>query len=117
MATWTDGVDDVEGEAIEMVSTSWDTEQSASNIIKLVLEQKGYDVTITTVEPAIMYQSIASNQADFSVNPCLPMTQAAMYEPYANDIDDLGANFVGVQNALVVPSYVAIDSIEDLPKK
>ena len=117
VATWTDGVDDVEGEAIEMVSTSWDTEQSASNIIKLVLEQKGYDVTITTVEPAIMYQSIASNQADFSVNPCLPMTQAAMYEPYANDIDDLGANFVGDQNALVVPSYVAIDSIEDLPKK
>ncbi|WP_219565350.1 glycine betaine ABC transporter substrate-binding protein [Streptococcus macedonicus] len=64
-----------------------------------------------------MFQAVASGQADFSVAPWLPLTHQSFYERYGDQIDDLGANLNGARNGFVVPSYVEIDSIEDLNPK
>ncbi|HWL26966.1 MAG TPA: glycine betaine ABC transporter substrate-binding protein [Ureibacillus sp.] len=115
---WTEGVGQVEGEQIEIVSTPWDTERASANVLKVVLEQQGYSVTITPVDPAIMFQAIATGNGDVSVAAALPITHGPFYEKYKEDIVDLGANLEGIKNGFVVPSYMEIDSIEDLmPKK
>lgn len=115
---WTEGVEKVDGTEIELVSTPWDTERASSLVIKTVLEQQGFDVTVTDVDPAIMFQAIASNEADASVAPWLPSTHHSFYEKHKDDIIDLGENLKGTKNGLVVPEYMDIDSIEDLePKK
>ncbi len=117
VSEWTKDTKKVDGETLELVSTPWDTERASSELIKQVLEGQGYTVKMTDVEPAIMFQAVASGQADFSVAPWLPVTHQSFYEKYSDDIDDLGANLVGAQNGFVVPSYMEIDSIEDLQAK
>ena len=117
MNEWTEGIEKVDGEKIEIVSTPWDSERASESVVKVVLEQLGYDVTVTPVDPAIMFQAIANGEADATVAPWLPTTHNVFYEKHKEDIIDLGENLKGTQNGFVVPAYVDIDSIEDLQSK
>lgn len=114
---WTEGVEKVDGQEIELVTTPWDTELASTNVMKEILEAYGYKVTITPVDPAVMFQAIASGDGDATVAPWLPTTHNAFYEKHKDDIVDLGVNLTGTQNGFVVPSYMDIDSIEDLMPK
>lgn len=114
---WIDGVEEVDGDAIQIVSTPWDSERASAAVIQAVLEQIGYKVTITPVDPAIMVESVAQGEADASLAPWLPSTHKPFIEKHKDNIVDLGANLEGTQNGLVVPAYMDIDSIEDLEPK
>lgn len=114
---WIDGVGNVNGQEIELVSTPWDSERASGAIVKAVLESVGYNVTVTPVDPAIAFKAIATGEADATVAPWLPTTHQAFYEEYKEDIVDLGENLIGTQNGFVVPAYMEIDSIEDLQPK
>lgn len=83
-------------------------------MIGKVLEQHGYDVTLSQVEVGPMFASIANGSADGMVGAWLPSTHHEYYHTYKNDFIDLGRNLHGTKNELVVPEYVQIDSIEDL---
>lgn len=111
---WTEGVESVDEEAIELVITPWDSERASGEVMKLVLEEHGYQVEITPVDPAIVFQAIANGEADASLAPWLPITHGAFYEEYEDDIVDLGPNLSGTIIGLTVPEYMDIDSIEDL---
>lgn len=114
---WTKGLDKVDGKEIKLVSTPWDSERASGQVIKAVLEQQGFKVTLTPVDPAIVFQSIATGDADATVAPWLPTTHGSFYEKYKGDFVDLGKNLTGTQNGFVVPKYMDIDSIEDLQPK
>ncbi|WP_117149599.1 glycine betaine ABC transporter substrate-binding protein [Paraliobacillus zengyii] len=114
VANWTDGVEEVDGTKIEIVSTPWDTERASTAVIVEVLTRQGYEVTDTPVDPSVMFQAVASNDADASVAPWLPATHGAFYEQYKDDIVDLGENLQGAKIGMVVPTYMDIDSIADL---
>lgn len=113
--SWIEGVDDVEGESFELVSSPWDTEHASSHVISMVLEEKGYDVSITNVDPPILFQALANGETDATVAVWLPTTQGFFVDEYEGELDDLGVNLSGTQVGYVVPEYVDIDSIEDLP--
>lgn len=112
---WTEGSETVEGESIHLVSTPWDTERSSSHVMQAVLEELGYDVTITNVDPVVMFQAIAHDEGDASLAPWLPSTHGTFKEEFNDQIDDMGPNMSGTLNGLVVPEYMDIDSVEDLP--
>lgn len=114
---WTEGVAKANGTEVELVSTPWDSERASSSVVKAVLEQLGYKVTVTPVDPAIMFQAIATGEGDATLAAWLPTTHQAFYEKYKEDIVDLGENLEGTQNGFVVPSYMDINSIEDLEPK
>ncbi|MDN4495184.1 glycine betaine ABC transporter substrate-binding protein [Ureibacillus aquaedulcis] len=114
---WTEGIEKVEGKEIELVSTPWDTERASGTVMKAILEQQGFTVTLTPVDPAIMFEAIANGEGDASVAPWLPTTHKSFYEKHAEDIVDLGENLKGTQTGFVVPAYMEIDSIEDLQPK
>jgi glycine betaine/proline transport system substrate-binding protein len=117
VAQWTEGVEKVDGKELELVSTPWDSERASSSVMKAVLEQQGFKVTVTPVDPAIMFEAIANGEGDATVAPWLPSTHSSFYEKHKEDIVDLGENLTGTQNGLVVPEYMDIDSIEDLQPK
>jgi len=118
VAQWTEGLDKVNGQSIELISTPWETEDASAHVMKVVLEQHGFDVKITPVDPIIMFQAIANGEGDASLAPWLPVTHGSFYEQYKDDLVDLGENLVGAKVGLVVPTYMEVDSIEDLePKK
>ena len=117
VAQWTEGAKQGNGEKINLVFVAWDTEIASTNVIGKVLEQNGYDVTLSQVEVGPMFAGIANGSADAMVAAWLPGTHAEYYNTYKNDLIDLGPNLEGTKSGLVVPEYVDIDSIEDLMRK
>lgn len=61
-----------------------------------------------------MWAGIANGEQDAMVAGWLPLTHQDYYEDYQDQVVDLGVNFEGAKTGLVVPSYMDIDSIEDL---
>lgn len=115
--SWIDGVEPVDGEQLELVYVAWDSEIASSHVIALVLQEVGYEVELTPVEAGVMFAGIASGEADATVAVWMPATHAAYYEQYKDDFVDLGPNLEGAKIGLVVPSYVTIDSIEEIRRK
>jgi len=112
--SWIDGVEDVDGVAIEIVSTPWDSERASSAVLKEAMELKGFDVTVTPVDVAVVFESLATGDADATVAAWLPGTHAEFYEKHQDELVDLGPNLTGTRIGLTVPAYMDIDSIEDL---
>ncbi|GGC73886.1 glycine/betaine ABC transporter substrate-binding protein [Thalassobacillus devorans] len=111
---WTEGTEEVDGEKVTLVYVNWDSEIASTNVIKYVLEQQGFDVTITALDNGPMWESVASGEADGMVAAWLPGTHGAQYERHQDSLEDLGANLTGAKIGLVVPEYMEVDSIEDL---
>ena len=117
VAAWLEGVEDVDGVEVELISTPWDSERASSGVLKTAMEQKGFNVTVTPVDVAIMFESIANGDGDATVAAWLPYTHKEFHERYEDDYIDLGPNLVGAKIGLTVPAYMDIDSIEDLEPK
>lgn len=113
VAKWTEGIETVDGTSMELAATTWDDALFTANIAKIVLEQQGFNVTLTPVDPAILFESIASGDADATLSPWLPTTHGALYEEYEGEFEDIGKNIEGGKLGLAVPSYMEIDSLED----
>lgn len=116
LSKWTEGVKKANGEEIKLAYVAWDTEIASTNVIGLVLEDMGYKVKLTQVDAGPMFAAVASGDANAIVAAWLPGTHAKYMEDYKGEIEDLGPNLEGAKIGLVVPSYMKIDSIEDLAK-
>ncbi len=100
---------------ITLSYVTWDTEIASTNLIAEVLRQAGYTVEITPLDNAIMWSSVATNEADAMVGAWLPNTHAPQYEQYGDQMEDLGPNLEGAITGLTVPTYMEdVNSIEDL---
>lgn len=99
---------------IKLVYVEWASCTAATNVIKAVLEQKGYKVDAVSVSGAAMYSALATNAADATVCAWLPTTHANYYARTKDRLTNLGPNMKGTKLGLVVPDYVTIDSIPQL---
>ncbi|MBU3136378.1 glycine/betaine ABC transporter [Clostridium gasigenes] len=116
VSKWTEGAKKVDGEEIKLAYVAWDTEIASTNIIGLALEDMGYKVTLTQVDAGPMWAAVASGDVDAIVAAWLPGTHAKYISDYEGKVEDLGPNLEGAKIGLVVPSYMDINSIEDLVK-
>ncbi|MDQ0208473.1 glycine betaine ABC transporter substrate-binding protein [Alkalicoccobacillus murimartini] len=109
------GSDQGSGDDIELVYVAWDSEIASTNVISQVLEEAGYEVTMTQVEQGPMWSSVATGDADGFVAAWLPNDMASSYEEYGDEMVELGANLEGAITGLAVPTYMEdVNSIEDL---
>ncbi|WP_460006429.1 glycine betaine ABC transporter substrate-binding protein [Methanogenium cariaci] len=92
----------------------WDTEIASANVLKTVLEQEGYDVELKVVAVGPLYQGLADGQVDMTISSWMPTSHASYWDTYGDSIDKVGTNLEGAKIGLVVPSYVTIDSIEEM---
>lgn len=111
---WIDGADEVDGEEIEIAYVAWDSNMASTNVMNLVLEDMGFDVTTTQVEAGPMWAAVAGGDADAFLAGWLPVTHKDYLADYEDEVEDLGPNLEGAKIGLVVPEYMDIDSIEDL---
>lgn len=114
VAEWTDGVEKVDGDEIKFVYVAWDSTIASTNMMKLVLEDMGYKVTISQVEAGPMWTAVADGSADVLLAGWLPVTHETYAEKFEGDFEDIGISMKNVKIGLVVPTYMDIDSIEDL---
>lgn len=103
-----------ESKHVNLAYVQWDSEVASTNVLAEVLRQQGIDVTMTPLDNAVMWQSIAQGQADASVSAWLPNTHKPQYEKYKDQIDVIGQNMKGAKVGLVVPTYMDVNSISDL---
>ncbi|MQS75348.1 glycine/betaine ABC transporter [Lactobacillus halodurans] len=116
---WTKGVNKATGKkSIKLTYVAWDSEIASTNVIAQVLRDKGYNVTIQSMEMQPVWASVATKAADATVSAWLPKTSAKFYADYKNQVEDLGANLEGAKVGLAVPTYMTkINSYNDLKNK
>ena len=114
VAAWTNGVEKVDGDEIKLAYVAWDSEIASHTVMKIVLADMGYDVTLTQVEAGPLWTAVADGSADASLAAWLPLTHATYAEKFDGKFEELGINMTGVKIGLVVPQYMDITSIEDL---
>ncbi len=102
---------------VSLVYVEWDTELASTNVIAQVIEEMGYNVSLTPLDNAIMWESIAKGEADGMVAAWLPNTSGAHYEKFKDKVDNLGVNLPTARVGLVVPTYMDVDSIADLDEQ
>lgn len=99
---------------VNLAYVEWSSEVASTNVIAAVLEQAGYDVNMTSLSAAAMFQALSTADADAIVAAWLPTTHAEYMERIGDSVEDLGPNLDGTKLGLVVPAYTDVDSIADL---
>ncbi|SFE04392.1 glycine betaine/proline transport system substrate-binding protein [Lentibacillus persicus] len=101
---------------IDMAQINWAENIAVSNMWKVILEEKGYDVNLKLLDMGVIMQSLASGDLDINLEVWLPIQDKAYLEEYEDEV--FFAENAWYENAkvgLVVPEYLEdINSIEDL---
>lgn len=113
----TAGTADAQGKKVKLAYVEWSDAVVATNVLKIALEKKGYEVTIVPLAAAAMWQAVATDQADAMVAAWLPATHASYYERLKGQVDLIGPNVTGAKIGWAVPKTSALTSIEDLKTK
>ncbi len=100
---------------IEIGYVNWACATANTYLVKNILESEfGAEVTIRDMDAGLMWQSLGTGDLDLMVTAWLPGTHASYYDAVKDDVEDLGPLYEGAAIGLVVPTYVTIDSIEEL---
>ncbi|MEY8371008.1 glycine betaine ABC transporter substrate-binding protein [Aerococcaceae bacterium 50-4] len=103
------------GKTVNLATVNWESEIASTTVLAQVLEEAGFNVQITTVDPAIMWSSVSEGQADAMVGGWVPVTHEAYEAEYGGNMVDLGPNLEGAVSSLTVPAHMEdVNSIEDL---
>jgi len=100
---------------VNLIYVQWACAESQTHIVEAVLQDEGYTVEKTVVAAGPMWTGVAEGDADAFVCGWLPYTHEAYMEEYGDKVEDLGVDFEGARIGMVVPQYVTIDSIAELP--
>ena len=101
-------------DTIRLAYVEWDCATATTNTVKVVLEKAGYEVEILPVAAAAMWQAVGSGDVDGMVSAWLPVTHGDYLKRMAKGVEDLGPNVSGAKVGWAVPSYVTIDSVEQV---
>ncbi|MBB6121845.1 glycine betaine ABC transporter substrate-binding protein [Nocardiopsis algeriensis] len=100
---------------INIALIAWEEAIATTAMWQVILEEKGYDVTVTDVDVAPMYQGAANGDVDLFLDTWLPVTHADYWEDYGDQLEDLGAWYDNAKLTITVPSYMEdVNSIADL---
>ncbi|TVY04387.1 glycine betaine ABC transporter substrate-binding protein [Cohnella terricola] len=112
---WVKGIPPASGQKLKLALVAWDSEIASTHVVKNVLESRlGFKVDLLQVEIGPMWAGIAGGDADAMVAAWLPTTSIDFYNKYKGSFEDLGSNLEGTRLGFVVPSYMDVNSIEDL---
>lgn len=93
----------------------WDSTIASTNVVAAVLEDElGYEVVMTSVDAGPLYAGLAGGDFDFATPMWLPVTHAAYWETYGDQLADMGVSLEGADLGWAVPAYVEVDSMEGL---
>lgn len=101
---------------VSILYPNWIEAVAYSHLSKVALEVQGYDVELTNLEPGLIYGELSkeNSKGDVFMDAWLPNTHADYWRVYGDKLVKLGESFNEGTAGLVVPSYVTINSIEEL---
>ncbi len=100
---------------IYIVYTDWAESVALTSLVHLLLEEQlGYTVITRLAGADTVFQDIASGRADIFVDVWMPHTHQHYLAEHEGEFEDLGPNYYGARTGLVVPEYMAVESIPAL---
>lgn len=94
---------------------NWAEDVAVSNLWKVLLEEKGYEVKLTSLDVAPLFLGLNQGDLDVFMDSWLPITHQSYWDKYKNNLDDYGIWYESkAKVGLVVPKYVDFNSMEDL---
>ncbi|MCK0769683.1 glycine betaine ABC transporter substrate-binding protein [Chromohalobacter canadensis] len=99
---------------VNLAYVEWSSTVASTNVMRAVLEQAGYEVELSSLSAAAMWQSVATGDTDALLAGWLPTTHEDYYAQLKDQLVDTGVNLDGTKLGLVVPAYSEVDSIADL---
>lgn len=93
----------------------WAENVAISNLYKVELEDRGYDVELSRLDATPLFQGVADDSIDMFQDVWLPTTHESKWDEYKDEVEDLGVWYDEATLNITVPDYVdEIDSIPDL---
>ena len=103
------------GETIKLGYVQWACAEASTHLAQaVIMDELGYEVKVPSIEAGALYDGLADGALDAQTTAWLPVTHADYMEQYGDQIDDYGQLYNNARIGLVVPTYVDIDSIEEL---
>lgn len=96
------------------VFNGWPEGEAVSYLWKLILEDKGYSVDLEYADAGPVFQGVAGGDYDVALDGWLPLTHAAYFEQFGDDIVDLGSWNDDAKLTVAVNADAPIDSLEEL---
>lgn len=95
---------------------NWAENIAVTNMWKVILEEKGYDVKLNVLNMGVTMQALESGDVDASLEVWLPVQDANYLKEYQDTVNFSEATWYDdAKVGLVVPSYVEeVNSVEDL---
>ena len=93
----------------------WAEDVAMTHVVKAILDEKGYHVVIQKASTDMILASMNNEDTDLFLGVWLPYTHANKIAKFP-ELINLGTNYDNGKIGLVVPDYVPINSIEELPK-
>lgn len=107
---------DEEAKEVSILYPNWAEGIAFTYLAKAALEDAGYQVELTNLEPGLIYGELSkeNSKGDVFLDAWLPNTHAEYWADYGDRLVKLGESFSNGTTGLVVPSYVPINSITEL---
>lgn len=99
---------------VRIAYVEWDCALASTMTAKAALEEMGYEVETLPVAAAAMWQALGSGDVDAMVTAWLPVTHADYYDKVKDSVEKVSVVSGGAKLGWAVPSYVTINSIEEL---
>lgn len=100
---------------IQIGYVNWSEDIAMTNLMNAILVDKmGYEVKQVQTDVAPLFASLANGSTDVFLDCWLPVTHKDYMAKYGSELKDYGVSFENARIGLVVPSYVEIDSIDQL---
>ncbi len=113
-----DGATPSADKTINMGYVNWAEDVAVSNLWKVILKEKGYEVNLKSLEVAPLFVGLNKGDLDVFMDAWLPVTHQSYWDKYKDTLDDYGVWYQSeAKMGLVVPNYVDIKTIEELNAK
>ena len=99
---------------ISLAYVNWAEGIAMTNLAKVIFEEQGYKVNLKNADVAPIFAALAKKDADIFLDAWLPVTHEDYFDQYGDDLEIIGDLFDDARIGLVVPTYVDINSIEEL---
>lgn len=96
------------------VFNGWDEGIAASELWKVILDEKGYDVTLENADVAPVFSGLSTGDYDLTLDTWLPVTHASLMEEYGEKISELGQWNDEASLTIAVNEDAPIDSLDEL---
>jgi glycine betaine/proline transport system substrate-binding protein len=95
----------------------WAEGEAATYLWEKMLEDKGYDVEVKTLDTGPLYAGMAKGDVDLYLDSWLPITHEDYWKKYGDKLEKISSWYDNAVLTIAVPDYSPLKSLEDLKGK